>query len=109
MEQELQRKDAILQKHHDKVQLLIGKMSGGITPLGGASAQPQQTPPGHPSGAQPPQASPQGGVGAPPQGMGTQGQMQGGVGAPGGAGLNQGPLAYLEQTTSNIGQSRGST
>ena len=103
MEQELQRKDAILHKHHEKVQQLISKMSG-------ASAQPQQTPPGHPSGAQPPQASPQGGVGAPAQSMGTQGQMQGGVGAPGGGvGLNQGPLAYLEQTTSNIGQSRGST
>lgn len=75
LQHELQRKDALIQKHYDKLQQLINRMSGG--------------------GGQVPQNS--AGITS-----AMLGQQQSGAGIAA-TGPSQGRLAYLEQT-SNIGQ-----
>lgn len=88
MKFELQRKEALITKHHERLQ----QWQVMLSRTGGQGQ-------GHPQ----PSQQPQGPVPVP------QGQMHGGVNSqpmpppPTQGNFPQGPLAYLEQTTSNIG------
>lgn len=90
---ELQRKDALIQRHNEKLQQWQAILSGrGSTPVGGSPSSAVAAL-GAPQSAQPP-GTPQSAVPvATPMGVST----------PTGAPAFSGPLAYLEQTTSSIG------
>ena len=110
LKQELQRKEALITKHHEHLQqwqVLLSRPGGGA-PGPSANTVPNAQPPqqGHPGQQQ---------VGGHAQGH-VQGQGMAGAG-PGGqvqsmpppsaqGNYPQGPLAYLEQTTSSIGMER---
>ena len=92
MKIELQRKEALISKHHERLQQWQGLLSRTGSQAQGHAQQPQGQGP-----------VPQG------QGMVPQGQIHTGMNnqpmppPPTQGSFPQGPLAYLEQTTSNIG------
>lgn len=126
LELELQHKDAVLQKHYDRIQVLVARYPS-IASAATSQAQTPQTP-GQPLQQQIPAANQNptpGHVVQQPQLSANHNQAQqqsAGAGLLAGStpvlhaqpsqtvqqagGYNQGPLAFLEQTTSNIGQTR---
>jgi len=103
LHQELQRKDALIQKHYERLQTMMIRMAGGSTPTPQNQSHPSSAQGGHQVGQGQPSGVPAAAVlsqGPPQASHGLQAPSQGQQG------FNQGPLAYLEQTTSNIGQSR---
>jgi Mediator complex subunit 28 len=96
---ELQRKETLIQRHNEKLTQWQTILSGrGSTPVGGSPSAAGAAIGAPPSAQQP--GTPQSAAPMP---------TQMGVSTPTGTPAFSGPLAYLEQTTSNIGSSRGGT
>ena len=84
LKQELARKEALIARHHEKLIHWQGLLS-------------------RPHGSQPAQQTAQQPAQSQQQAAGQQSGAAGSAGAAAAGGSGQGPLAYLEQTTSSIG------